>query len=108
MFISLPVRRKGLRSERSNTYNLTIPKVKREAFAARAFSVKGPLLWNQLPNTKKTIEDFKSFKKQLKTFYLKKTAYINNKYYLTLLCKQQTIFIYFKWCTFMESAVETL
>ena len=73
LLISLPVRRIGLRSERSNTYNLTIPKVKRETFAARAFSVKGPLLWNWLPNNIKTIEDFKSFKKQLKTFYFKKT-----------------------------------
>ena len=72
LLISLPVRRIGLRSERSNTYNLTIPKVKRETFAARAFSVKGLLLWNWLPNSIKTIEDFKSFKKQLKTFYFKK------------------------------------
>ena len=73
LLISLPVRRIGLRSERSNTCNLTIPKVKREIFAVRAFSVKGPILWNWLPNNIKTIEDFKSFKKQLKTFYFKKT-----------------------------------
>ena len=72
LLISLPVRRIGLRSEGSNTCNLTIPKVKRETFAARAFSVKGPILWNRLPNSIKTIEDFKSFKKQLKTFYFKK------------------------------------
>ena len=72
LLISLPVRRIGLRSERLNTYNLSIPKVKRETFAARAFSVKGPPLWNRLPNSIKTIEDFKSFKKQLKTFYFKK------------------------------------
>ena len=88
LLISLPVRRIGLRSERSNTCNLTIPKVKRETFAARAFSVKGPILWNWLPNSIKTIEDFKSFKKQLKTFYFKKKPMINNEYYLTLICKQ--------------------
>ena len=64
LLVSLPVRRIGLRSERSNTCNLTIPKVKRETFAVRAFSVKGPILWNQLPNSIKSIEDFKSFKKQ--------------------------------------------
>ena len=69
LLISLLVRRIGLMSERSNIYNLTIPKVKRETFAARAFSVKGPLLWNRLPNSIKAIEDFKSFKKQLKAFY---------------------------------------
>ena len=82
LLISLPVRRIGLRSERSNTYNLTIPKVKRETFAARAFSVKGPLLWNWLPNSIKTTEDFKSFTKQLKHFTLKKPI-VNNEYYLT-------------------------
>ena len=86
LLISLPVRKIGLRSEKSNTCNLTIPKVKRETFAATAFSVKGPILWNWLPNSIKTIEHFKSFKKQLKTFYFKK-AMVNNEYYLTLLCK---------------------
>ena len=73
LLISLPVRRIGIRSERSNTCNLTIPKVKRETFAARAFSVKGPILWNWLLDSIKTIEDFKSFNKQLKAFYFKKS-----------------------------------
>ena len=50
--------REGLRSEIANTFNLTIPKVKRETFAGRAFSVKGPVLWNQLPNWIKAIRDF--------------------------------------------------
>ena len=72
LLISLPVCRIGLRSEQSNIYNLTIPKVKRETFAVKAFSVKGPFLWNQLPSSIKAIGDFKSFKKQLKTFYFKK------------------------------------
>ena len=62
LLISLPVKRMGLRSERSNTCNLTIPKAKRETFAVRAFSVKGLILWNWLPNSIKTIEDFKSLR----------------------------------------------
>ena len=69
---SLSVCRVGLRSEVSNTFNLTIPKVKRETFAARAFSVKGPTLWNQLLNCIQAIGDFKSFKKHLKLFILKR------------------------------------
>ena len=55
-----------------NTFNLTIPKVKRETFVVRAFSVRGPILWNQLLNCIKAIRDFKSFKKHLKIFYFKK------------------------------------
>ena len=72
LLTSLPVCRVGLRSEVSNTFSLTIPKVKRETFAVGAFSVKGPILWNQLPNCIQAIGDFKSFKKHLKTFYFKK------------------------------------
>ena len=73
LLTSLPVCRVGLRSEISNTFNLTIPKVKRETFAVRAFSVKGPILWNCLPtNCVQAIGDFKSFKKHLKTLYFKK------------------------------------
>ena len=55
-------------SEVSNTFNLTIPKVKRETFSARAFTVRGPIIWNQLPNCIQAIGDFKSFKKHLQNF----------------------------------------
>ena len=72
LLISLPIHRVGLRSEMAYTLNLTIPKVKRETFAARAFSVKGLVLSNQLPNWIKAAGDFKSFKKHLKTFHFKK------------------------------------
>ena len=85
LLTSLPVCRVGLRSEVSNTFNLTIPKVNREIFAAKAFSVKGPILWNQLPNCIQAIGDFKSFKKHLKTFCFKKCI-VSNKYCLILLC----------------------
>ena len=81
LLTSLPVCKVGLRSEVSNTFNLTIPKVKRETFAVRAFSVKGPILWNQLLNCIQTIGDFKSFKKHLKTFYFKTKNIVSNKCY---------------------------
>ena len=66
LLTSLPVHRVSLRSEVSNTFNLIIPQVKRETFAVRAFSVKGPVLWNQLPNCIQAINDFKTFKEILK------------------------------------------
>ena len=69
LLTSFPVCKVGLRSEISNRFKLTISKVKREAFAVRAFSVKGPILWNQLLNCIQAIGDFKSFKKHLETFY---------------------------------------
>ena len=86
LLTSLPVCRLGLRSEVSNTFNLTIPKVKRETFAVRAFSVKGPILWNQLLNCIQAVGDFKSSKKHLKKFYILKKCIVSNKYYLILLC----------------------
>ena len=82
----LPVCRAGLRSEVSNTFNLTILKVEMETFVVRAFSIKGPILWDQLPNCIQEIGDFISFKKHLKTFHLKKKHIVSNKYYLILLC----------------------
>ena len=78
LLTSLPVCTVGLRSEVSNTLNLTIPRVKRETFAARAFSVKGPILWNQLPNCIQAIGEFKSFKKHLKTFSILKKCIVSN------------------------------
>ena len=61
LLTSLPVHRAGLRSEVSNTLILTIPRIKRETFAARAFSVKRPILCNQLPNRMQAIGDLKIF-----------------------------------------------
>ena len=66
LLTSLTVCRVGPRSEISNTFNLTIPKIKRETCTARAFSVKEPILWNQLLNC------IQAIKKHLKTFYFKK------------------------------------
>ena len=61
MLPSLQVYRVSLRSEVSKIFNLIIPYVKRKTFAMRAFSDKGPVLWNQLPNYIQAINDFKTF-----------------------------------------------
>ena len=83
--MSLPVCRASLRSEVSNILDLIIPQVKRETFTARAFSVKGPVLWNQLLNCIQAIKDFKTFKKHLKHSISQKCL-VGNKYYLIRLC----------------------
>ena len=51
---------------------LDIPKVKRESFANRSFSVMGPRLWNDIPNEIKQCVDVETFKKKLKTFLFNK------------------------------------
>ena len=63
-------RRSYARSTRaaSNSYNeLNVPYTRKKTFASRSFSVYGPELWNSLPEHLRVIEDFKCFKKGLKT-----------------------------------------
>ena len=57
--------RQGLKS--NNKQLLSIPPTTRRTFADRSFSVKGPKLWNALPNDIQTITSYTIFKKQLKT-----------------------------------------
>ena len=63
--------REGLRSN-YNTSKLEIPHTTRKTFAARAFSVLGPELWNQLPTDIQHINSYTIFKKNLKTFLYRK------------------------------------
>ena len=55
-------RREGLCSS-NMMYNLVVPQVYRQTFAARSFAVYGPRLWNFIPDDIKkppTLESFKS------------------------------------------------
>ena len=54
------------------TSQLEIPHTTRKTFAARAFSVLGPELWNQLPSEIQHINSYTIFKKTLKTFLYRK------------------------------------
>ena len=63
--------RQGLRSEQV-IRQLEVPRTTRHSFAARSFRVRGPKLWNPLPEHIKQIEDYSTFKKDLKTFYFRK------------------------------------
>ena len=64
-------RREGLHSN-DKTSQLEIPHTTRKTFAARAFSVLGPELWNQLPSDIQYINSYTTFKKTLKTFLYRK------------------------------------
>ena len=57
---------KSARKLRSNNIymKLDIPKVKRESFVNRSFSVMGPPLWNDLPNEIKQCRDIEKLKEQ--------------------------------------------
>ena len=63
--------REGLWSN-NRTSQLEIPKTTRKTFAARAFSVLGPQLLNQLPDWLQEIDSFTSLKQNLKTFLYRK------------------------------------
>ena len=52
----------------SNYKLLKVPKVKRETFASRSFSVSGPILWNALPDYLRRSQSIDIFKKDLKTY----------------------------------------
>ena len=54
---------------------LEIPKTKKKTFASRSFSVYGPELWNSLPPSLRAVQDFKSFKRDLKTHLFKRAFY---------------------------------
>ena len=65
MFKQKETQRYQLRSRDSLTY--IVPNTKCKTFGDRAFSVTGPRQWNELPYRIREIEDFKNFKKALKT-----------------------------------------
>ena len=69
--------RKGLRSEKDKM-KLLVPKTSRKTFAARSFSVLGPELWNQLPSELRQINNYTTFKKDLKT-HLFKQAFLGQQ-----------------------------
>ena len=59
----------GRRHLRSNIKHkhLQIPHIKKKTFAARSFSILGPVLWNELPNELKEVDNTSNFKRKLKT-----------------------------------------
>lgn len=57
------------RNTRASTSSLTlsVPRIKKATFGSRAFSVCGAILWNELPSNLRSVADFRTFKRRLKT-----------------------------------------
>ena len=51
---------------------LLIPRSKLKSYGDRAFSVSAPKLWNDVPDIIKCSVDLKAFKRNLKTYLLKR------------------------------------
>ena len=65
----LPIHPNGQSLRSNNIYQrLIILQTKRRTFADRSFSVMGPILWNQLPNSSKQSTTANQFKRNLKTY----------------------------------------
>ena len=59
-------------SLRSNDLTLLeVPRTKCKTFGNRAFAFAGPSKWNKLPLAIRTAKNLNTFKKHLKTFFLK-------------------------------------
>ena len=70
-------KRSHLRTLRSSSKNqLNTPRAKTVTYGDRAFSVAGPKLWNNLPQTIRDAPTVNNFKGLLKTYLFKK-AYFN-------------------------------
>ena len=63
---------RSTRAATSSHRHLNEPKTSKKTFASRSFSVYGPELWNSLSPSLKAINDFKVFKKDLKTFLFRR------------------------------------
>ena len=74
LIVKLPVRRPGLQSNDSSNI-LLVPRVTKQTFAACSFSVKGPKLWNMLPENIRMIDNYDQFKSKLKTFLFTNTNF---------------------------------
>ena len=67
----IPESRRTLRS--SNKYKqLVVPRVKRETFVARSFSIMAPSLWNELPDPIWKANSVEIFKAELKTLLFRR------------------------------------
>ena len=65
-----PTPSQTLRSNKGSDMILEVPRLKRKTFAARAFSVAGPSLWNSIPTSLRFTTNLLTFKKHLKTLLM--------------------------------------
>ena len=74
LLVNAVPRRDGLHSS-SMMYNLVVPQVHRQIFAARSFAVYAPRLWNSIPDDIKRVPTLESFKSRVKTLLYKRAFY---------------------------------
>ena len=74
LLVNAVPRRDGLCSS-SMMYNWVVPRVHRQAFAARSFAVYGPRLWNSILDDIKRAPTLESFKSRVKTLLYKWAFY---------------------------------
>ena len=72
----LPGGREGLRSA-AQYQRLLVPFVRCKTFVERSFSIRGPKLWNALPNYIKQSSNTDIFKKKLKTYLYRRSYNLN-------------------------------
>ena len=77
LLTALPGGREGLRSA-AQYKRLLEPFVKCKTFAERSFSIRGPKLWNTLPNYIKKASNMDIFKKKLKKYLYRKSYNLNS------------------------------
>ena len=87
--ISEILERRKLRS--SNSTNLYVLESKISSIGKRRFDVKGPSLWNGLPEDLRRVRKVKNFGKGLKTNFLKRYQTFITYYYNRIFYKYQMI-----------------
>ena len=70
--LSTKIYARSTRAATNANRELSIPTTKKKTFASRSFSVYGPELWNSLPNYLRDVNEFKIFKKGLKTYLFRR------------------------------------
>ena len=70
LLVNAVPRREGLNSS-NIMYNLVVPQVHRQTFAARLFAVYGPSLLNSIPDDIKRSPTLESFKSRVETLLYK-------------------------------------
>ena len=63
-----PISSRTLRSNQNLEHQLLVPRIKLKTFAERAFSVKGPQIWNSIPLNIRCADTIDVFSKNLKTY----------------------------------------
>ena len=65
---------------------LIIPTCNHKTYSKRAFSYIAPVLWNSLPEDRRSCKSLTTFKSKLKTFLFKRFFFKLTLYYIIIFC----------------------